>query len=144
MKTIVTQLALLLLIGCPLAAQAKQQDRQTEKPHATSTTASPGAALYKRHCAVCHGNDLKGNGPAPEPFRQETPDLTTLAKRHEGIFPDAYVAGVLKNGVKIKAHAPAEMPLWGTTFQEAEGLTGPQVTQRIADLVSYIKSKQQK
>ena len=79
MKTIVTQLALLLLIGCPLAAQAKQQDKQTEKPHAASTTTSPGAALYKRHCAVCHGNDLKGNGPAPEPFRQETPDLTTLA-----------------------------------------------------------------
>ncbi len=144
MKTIVTQLALLLLIGCPLAAQAKQQDRQTEKPHATSATASPGAALYKRHCAVCHGNDLKGNGPAPEPFRQETPDLTTLAKRHEGIFPSAYVANVLKNGVKIEAHGPAEMPLWGTTFQEAEGLTGPQVTQRITDLVSYIKSKQQK
>jgi len=140
MKTIVTLLALLLLIGCPLAAQ----DKPAEKPHVASTTASSGATLYKRHCAVCHGNDLKGNGPAPAPFREETPDLTALAKRHEGIFPDAYVADVLKDGVKIEAHGPAEMPLWGTTFQEAEGLTGAQVTQRIADLVSYIKSKQQK
>ena len=28
-----------------------------------SSALSSGAELYQRHCAVCHGNDLKGTGP---------------------------------------------------------------------------------
>src|ERR1700692_3160168 len=53
-----------------------------------------GAQLYRKLCAACHGNDLKGNGPAPYPFKDVPPDLTTLARRHGGKFPDAYVADV--------------------------------------------------
>jgi mono/diheme cytochrome c family protein len=139
MKIIALQLALLLWIFGLVAAQ----DKQTMKGQAAASSASSGQEIYKRHCAVCHGNDLKGNGPAPAPFRRETPDLTTLARRHEA-FPDAYVSNVLRNGVKIAAHGPAEMPIWGATFREAEGLNESQVAQRIANLISYIKSKQQK
>ena len=100
-----------------------------------------GAELYQKNCAVCHGNDLKGTGPAPYPFRAP-PDLTTLARRHGGEFPDAYVSNILRNGVVLPAHGPPEMPTWGTDFREAEGLSSAQVTQRIADLTNYIKSQQ--
>jgi mono/diheme cytochrome c family protein len=79
----------------------------------------PGAELYKSHCASCHGNDLKGNGPAPPPFRDVPPDLTTLAKRHGGQFPTAYFIDVLRNGVMVRAHGPAEMPTWGGTSKPA-------------------------
>jgi hypothetical protein len=51
---------------------------------------------------------------------------------------------VLKNGVKIAAHGPAEMPIWGSTFREAEGLDETQINRRIASLVNYIKSRQEK
>jgi mono/diheme cytochrome c family protein len=128
-----------LLCGVGLWAS---QEKPATKPAAASSAAA-GQVIYKQHCAVCHGNDLKGNGPAPPPFEQDTPDLTTLARRHKE-FPDAYVANVLRNGVKIPAHGPAEMPIWGTAFREAEELNEAQATERIASLISYIKSKQQK
>ncbi|MFZ0738772.1 MAG: c-type cytochrome [Candidatus Acidiferrales bacterium] len=109
----------------------------------TASKAPSGAELYQQHCAVCHGKDLTGSGPAPYPFRAP-PDLTTLAQRHGGKFPDAYVSNVLRNGVVMPAHGPAEMPIWGTDFRAAGGLSSAQVAQRIADLTNYIKSLQAK
>lgn len=101
-----------------------------------------GAELYARHCAVCHGSDLKGSGPAPYPFRAP-PDLTTLARRHGGKFPDAYVSRVLRNGVVMPAHGPAEMPVWGDEFTSSR-LSESQVTLRITRLTDYIQSQQGK
>ena len=101
-----------------------------------------GAELYAQHCAVCHGNDLKGGGPEPSPFRPP-PDLTTLARRHGGKFPEAYVANVLRNGVVMPAHGPAQMPIWGVDFT-VDRLNEAQVTLRITNLTNYIKSLQAK
>jgi mono/diheme cytochrome c family protein len=109
-----------------------------------ASTALSGALIFKRHCAACHGNDLKGNGPAPPPFKDRTPDLTTLAQRRDGKFPDAYVTDVLRNGVSISAHGPAEMPIWGSTFKESERLSSAQIDERIAKLTAYLKSMQTK
>ena len=111
---------------------------------AVAPTSPSGAQIFRQHCAACHGNDLKGNGPAPPPFKDRTPDLTTLAKRHNGAFPDGYVVDVLHNGIAISAHGPAEMPIWGTTFRESEKLTSAQIEERITKLTAYIKSMQSK
>ena len=100
--------------------------------------------LYKQDCAVCHGNDLKGNGPAPPPFKDVPPDLTKLAKRHGGKFPEQYFENVLRNGVVIPAHGPPEMPTWGADFRTREHLDSTQVTLRITNLSDYIKSLQEK
>jgi mono/diheme cytochrome c family protein len=110
---------------------------------ATAASHAPsGAELYQQHCAVCHGIDLKGSGPAPDPYRPP-PDLTTLARRHGGKFPDTYVTKVLRNGVVMPAHGPAEMPIWGADF--AMGRLGePEVALRIANLATYLKSLQEK
>jgi mono/diheme cytochrome c family protein len=102
-----------------------------------------GAALYSQFCAVCHGNDLKGTGPAPEPYRAP-PDLTTLARRHGGSFPDAYVSNVLRNGVVLPAHGPAQMPAWGTDSRMTNQSEATEVAVRIANLTDYIKSLQSK
>jgi len=101
-----------------------------------------GAEVYARHCAVCHGGDLKGTGPAPYPFRAP-PNLTTLARRHGGKFPEAYVSRVLRCGTVMPAHGPAEMPIWGDEFT-SERLDETQVRLRIARLTNYIKSLQAK
>ena len=101
-----------------------------------------GAELYAQHCAVCHGNDLKGTGPAPYPFRSPA-DLTTLAQRNGGKFPDAYVSSVLRNGVVLPAHGPAEMPVWGDEFK-IKRLSEAQVKLRITRLANYIQSLQAK
>jgi hypothetical protein len=70
--------------------------------------------------------------------------LTTLASRHGGKFPDAYVSDVLRNGVTMPAHGPAEMPIWGADFRAGDGLNEAQVAMRIANLTHYIKSLQAK
>jgi len=108
-----------------------------------SRNAPTGAELYKQDCAVCHGDNLKGGGSAPYPYRVP-PDLTTLARRYGGKFPEAYVSDILRNGVVMPAHGPAQMPIWGEDFRIAEGLDTKQVTKRIAELTDYLKSAQVK
>jgi mono/diheme cytochrome c family protein len=100
-----------------------------------------GAELYNQHCISCHGKDLKGTGPAPEPYKAP-PDLTTLARRSGGKFPEAHVLDILKNGVVIPAHGLADMPAWGTDSRLMDTSNPGQVSVRIAELVSYIKSQQ--
>ena len=128
------------LSGSIVSLHAAQQDK-AKKPTVPSSSPPSGAELYKQHCAVCHGNDLKGVGPVPEPYRVP-PDLTTLARRHGGKFPDAYVADVLRSGVLLPEHGPAQMPTWGADFREIDGLDANQVKLRIVNLTNYIKSQQ--
>jgi hypothetical protein len=51
---------------------------------------------------------------------------------------------VLRNGVTLPAHGPAEMPDWGTEFAETDRLNKTQVELRIKNLADYIKSLQKK
>jgi mono/diheme cytochrome c family protein len=130
------------LLGWIVSLHAAQQE-QVKKVPVTRPDSPIGAELYKQHCAVCHGNDLRGVGHIPAPYRVP-PDLTTLARRHGGKFPDAYVGDVLRNGVTMPAHGPAQMPIWGTDFREMDGLDATQAKLRIANLTNYIKSRQAK
>ena len=126
--------------------QSIQVVQSAEKqPHPLSAQSAPsGEKLYKQNCAVCHGNDLKGNGPAPYPFKDVPPDLTKLSSSHGGQFPEAYVGQVLKNGVVLPAHGPAEMPTWGLDFRARDQLNSAQVAERIRNLSDYLKSQQAK
>lgn len=130
------------LLGSMVSGSAAQE-QQAKKPPSGASNPPTGAELYKQHCATCHGTDLKGNGPFPPPYRTP-PDLTTLARRHGGKFPDAYVANVLRHGVTLPAHGPAEMPVWGTEFASTDRLNKAQVALRIESLTKYIKSLQTK
>jgi mono/diheme cytochrome c family protein len=137
-RTLGKLLGLCLLSGL-MVGLCGAQEKQVQKAPEASQTVSSGAELFTQHCAVCHGNDLKGNGPFPPPYRVP-PDLTTLSRRHGGKFPEAYVSGVLRDGVKLPAHAPAEMPAWATTNRSDKA----HFESRIRDLTAYIKSRQAK
>jgi mono/diheme cytochrome c family protein len=121
------------------------QEKPAKQTKPDSSTAA-GAKLYKQDCAVCHGNDGKGNGPPPasSPFTEPPPDLTTLAKRHDGAFPVEYVKSVLRNGVSMPDHGPAEMPVWGVMLKATTKPDEAKVTARIASLTKYIESLQVK
>jgi mono/diheme cytochrome c family protein len=136
-RNLVTFCALSLLVAGFGAAQGKQSKKTPPAP-------TSGAHLYKEYCAVCHANDGKGNGPPPAPsrFTESPPDLTTLAQRHNGGFPEAYVVDVLRNGVKMPDHGPAEMPVWGTAFTSMSKSNEAQVNLRITNLTNYLKSIQ--
>lgn len=99
--------------------------------------------MFKEYCAVCHGKDAKGDGPAASALQQAPPNLTTLAKRHDGKFPDQYVENVLRNGVPAPAHGDAEMPVWGPLFRAMDPDSAFMYV-RISSVMSYLKSLQVK
>lgn len=122
------------------------RQNRSKKPPAKGSAVTAGAKLYKENCAVCHGNDGTGGGAPPRSsqFTAPTPDLTTLAKRHDGTFPAAYVEEVLRSGAKMPDHGPTEMPVWGTIFKATTKSDEAEVTKRIAELTAYLKSLQTK
>jgi mono/diheme cytochrome c family protein len=141
-RAIAKAVACCLLLGLvPGVCGSQEKPAKQTKP---DPALAAGAKLYKENCAVCHGNDGTGNGPPPasSPFTEPTPDLTTLAKRHNGEFPAGYVKSVLRTGLKLPDHGPAEMPAWGVVFKATTKSDEATVTARIADLTSYIRSLQ--
>jgi mono/diheme cytochrome c family protein len=134
-------IGVLMGLSLALGSSALARDKQVKKAPIKQTLSSAG--MFKEYCAVCHGRDAKGDGPAASALKQKPPDLTTLAKRHDGKFPDAYVANVLRNGVEAPAHGNAEMPVWGPLFVAMD--SDPAIMYvRVSGLVSYIKSLQVK
>lgn len=103
---------------------------------------SSGQQAFERHCALCHGLDGRGSGPLADAMKLVPTDLTRLAARSNGEFPSNRVADVIRNGGAVLGHGSSAMLAWGTYFAEKGQ---PKVgKQRIAELVSYIKSLQQK
>lgn len=127
-----------------IAALGRAQETKVKKTTVTPSNPSSGATMFKQYCAVCHGPGGKGDGPAASALNVPPPDLTTLSKRHDGKFPDAYVQNVLHSGISEPAHGNAEMPVWGPLFQTMSRNDDAQVTMRINNLTKYLKSIQPK
>lgn len=119
------------------------QSKQVTKESAEEEAPLAGPKMFRAYCAACHGKDGKGHGPAASALKHQPADLTTLAKRHGGKFPDVYVAEVLRNGVKDPAHGDAEMPVWGPLFRSLD--PDPVFLHvRISSVLIYLKSLQVK
>jgi mono/diheme cytochrome c family protein len=133
-------LCALLVVVCAAA----HQDPIVDKTQLPPTYVPSGKTMYKQYCAACHGADAKGRGPAASSLNTRPPNLTTLAKRHEGKFPYDYVAGVLRFGPGSSAHGSADMPVWGPIFQYLDNYDENAVRQRIKNLFDYLESIQEK
>ena len=144
MHSISRSLIVLAVLLFAIAGRTAAQDKTIKKAPIEQTSPASGAEMFKAYCAVCHGKDAKGDGPAALDLKVQPPDLTTLAKRHDGKFPDSYVATVLRNGPKAPAHGTPEMPVWGPLFSSISGGDQGLVNLRISNLVSYLKSLQVK
>lgn len=133
-----------LLLGFGAAAQEIPEPGRTDKSQLPSSYVPSGKSMFKQYCASCHGADAKGRGPATPTLNTRVPDLTTLAKRHDGKFPYDYVESVLRFGPGYVAHGSPEMPVWGPIFQYLENYNEAAVRQRIRNLCEYIESLQEK
>jgi len=108
------------------------------------TSAASGQEMFNTYCAVCHGKDAKGDGPAAAVLKVPPPNLTTLCLRHGGTYPTAYVETVLKFGVETApAHGAKDMPIWGPVLG-AISVNAPEAELRIHNLNQYIESLQAK
>ena len=127
---------------CVMFGVAQEKEKTVKKAPIENVTLASAEETFKSYCAACHGKDAKGAGPATVDLKSTPPDLTTLAKRHDGKFPAEYVSNVLRNGVKAPAHGSSDMPVWGPLFAAVDGHDEALVNMRISNLVHYLESLQ--
>ena len=109
-----------------------------------STPSNSGKDMFVSYCAVCHGKDAKGNGPAATAMKTPPADLTILAKGNGGKYPASHVAAVIRGQAALASHGTEDMPVWGPLLLSISQGHEAQVQQRISNLVSYIDSLQAK
>jgi mono/diheme cytochrome c family protein len=125
-----------------IALRAQQQPAPTVKRETAQRVGSvAGKDTYAAYCAVCHGADGRGNGPAAPALKTPPTDLTTYAKRHGGEFSDVDVREIIAGDQSYVAHGSRDMPIWGDVFRRTE--EDMQVRQlRVHNLIDYLKSLQ--
>jgi mono/diheme cytochrome c family protein len=138
--------ALVVVLSISLAAQTttNSQPTQVKKVPAPYTDPTSGSDMFKAYCASCHGADGKGNGPAAAALKTPPADLTKLAAKNGGKFPDAQVMQVIKGDALTAAHGNKEMPVWGPVFLVMGHRDTASVQLRIRNLEKYLESIQQK
>lgn len=104
-----------------------------------------GEQLYQRFCAACHGDKGAGDGPVAPFFKLAPPDLTRIAKRRGGVFPEGDIRRII-DGTAVRApHGARNMPVWGMEFYYSDAGNPDeqkQVSVLIDRLVSYLRTLQ--
>ncbi len=132
-----------LLLAGPGTPPARAQETVKKVP-VRGTRATTGKDLYREFCAVCHGPAGKGDGPAASALKVAPSDLTQIAKRNGGAFPERKVQHII-NGEEDQtaAHGSKEMPVWGNVFHHMD--SNPDLgTVRVYNLVKYLQAMQAK
>ncbi len=135
--------AFIMLFAASVVAQNASAPEVRHVP-IVNTPSNSGQQMYKSYCAVCHGVDGKGNGPAAPALKTSPSDLTALAQKNGGKYPSAHVASVIRGQAALPSHGSQDMPIWGPLLSSiSQGHEG-QVQQRTANLVAYIDTLQAK
>ena len=137
----------LIVCACTVAAQNQTQG-QPEKTikHVPIKSTSPvsGKEMYMAYCAVCHGTDGKGGGPAASALKVPPTDLTVLSKNNGGKYPALKVTSSIRGESATPAHGSKDMPVWGTLFWSMSSGHEGEVQQRVTNLTHYIETLQVK
>ena len=131
-------LALVVFSACATARE------KASIPDPDPLLVEAGAELFVTHCASCHGADARGDGPAASEFRTPSADLTRIAARSGGVFPESSTAMLIDGRFDLPAHGSREMPIWGARLaDQIPGMaTGEVARGQITSLVEYLKSLQ--
>jgi mono/diheme cytochrome c family protein len=141
MRKLFTLVAASVALIFPVLATAQT----TVKRVPVKPTSTSGSEMFKEYCAACHGLSGKGDGPAAPALKTMPANLTTLAARNGGQFPEDKVVTIIKEGPNIAAHGSKDMPVWGDVFLAMSlKTTEGEVQLRIHNLTEYIKTLQSK
>jgi mono/diheme cytochrome c family protein len=146
MKFISVAVALTMGFTIALAQQAAPAQNVPAVKHVPikNTLSSDGKDMYDNYCAVCHGKDGKGTGPAAPAMKTSPTDLTALAKNNSGKYPSPHVAAVIRGQATTSSHGSQDMPVWGPLLSSISDGHEGQVLQRITNLVNYVETLQAK
>lgn len=111
-----------LLVGTGIAyADLLRAAFQRNPIPRNAASVARGRALFQNDCAVCHGAEGRGDGPAAAGLPGKPDDLGRIAP--PPIFPDGVVAYRIRNGTGF-------MPAFKATLAENE----------VWDLLNFIRS----
>jgi mono/diheme cytochrome c family protein len=130
-------LATALVLG---ACASRAADRQT-----ADSLPESGERIYRVSCAACHGIDARGAGPVSPLLNVEVPDLTRIAARRDGAFPELEIYRIIDGQAQLQAHGARHMPVWGYEFfgDETDDETAhARAVGKIDSLVEYLRSIQ--
>jgi mono/diheme cytochrome c family protein len=146
MKFISVAVGVAMLLTLAIAQQAATAPSTPTVKHVPINRApvNSGKDMFNSYCAVCHGTDAKGAGPAASAMKTNPVDLTALAKKSGGKYPASHVAAVLRGQAITASHGSQDMPIWGPLFSSISQGHEAQVQQRIANLVDYVETLQTK
>ncbi len=137
-----------VVVALAMIAMAQQsapsQEKVIKHVPVKQTSAASGQEMYHSYCAVCHGTDGKGAGPAASALKIPPTDLTTLAEKNGGKYPSLHISSVLRGEAETPAHGSKDMPVWGPLFRNLSQGHDAEVQQRVANLNQYIESIQKK
>lgn len=104
-----------------------------------------GEQLFERFCASCHGLTGQGDGPVASAVPALVPDVTRLAERQGGKFPEDDVRKIIDGRAVVVYHGTRYMPVWGYEFWVEEGAdiqAQKRANKIINKLVGYIRAIQ--
>lgn len=121
--------ASVVLLVAAAAGWALWRSQAPQPAHAALADADPariraGEAIYRQHCASCHGADLEGE----RDWRQRKPSGRLPAPPHDDSghtwhHPDEVLFGITKFGL-VPSYAPADypsdMPAFGGALSDEE------------------------
>jgi len=138
--------AVLVMIAAFAVGQQAPAQSSTQVRHVpiTNTPSNSGKEMFSSYCAVCHGTQGKGDGPAASAMKTPPNDLTVLAQKNGGKYPAAHVAAVIRGQATTPSHGTQEMPIWGPLLSSVSQGHQAEVQQRITNLVNYIEGLQAK
>ncbi len=137
-------ISVVVMFFAVLASAADQPKPIIKTVPVKSTSPSSGPEMYKTYCAVCHGQEGKGNGPAAEALKIPPSDLSLLSKNNGGKYPDMKVVSTIRGDANLPAHGTRDMPVWGQLFWGLSHGHEGEVQQRTANLTKYIETLQAK
>lgn len=101
-------------------AQERGPNAAQEKQPIRLVMSLEGPDIFRAHCAACHGPDGQGGGPVVPALNTKVPDLTTISKRNDGVFPIKRIRAVIAGDEGLVAHGSRDMPIWGPIFHQIE------------------------
>ena len=117
------------------------QSKQIKMEPAQPSNAWKGDDLYREFCAVCHGTDGKGNGPAAVALKVRPSDLTQISRQNGTKYPSLHMQRIISGEDAVAAHGTHDMPTWGDTFKSISA-NGAFAEMRVNALVDYIQKLQ--
>ncbi|WP_245853403.1 c-type cytochrome [Maliponia aquimaris] len=130
-----------------VAALAVSGCLETTQKAETMPGPQDGRALFMANCAVCHGENAKGNGPMARAMKTAPKDLTLIKVRHGNSFPRAKMMSIIDGYARSDLAGPG-MPEFGALlegdlvpYDSGDGKQTP-TPRKLVALAEYLESIQ--